>query len=323
MFRARAQAVQAVDRADRYVEATLQPDGVADNTYIVFSSDNGLHLGDHRLTPGQADRVRTDIHVPLIVAGPGVVAGRHVGRVTENIDLYPTFVRLGRAGKSPLVEGKSLVPLLQGDTVLHWRNAALIEHHGPDLGVAAGPDAPQAGSGNPLTYEALRLQHSIYVEYANGEREYYDLSSDPYELTNTYPQLSPQQVVALHSELAALENCYFAAPCQRAASRGRSASALATTRAAKLRPAMVGVHHASRSLGHPGRLPAPPEGCHRGGYSGTLAQIVVLAPDDLVTRGEWRSCDCDAGERSAVVQKDEEGAGRPGVIPERWPRPQM
>jgi arylsulfatase A-like enzyme len=204
-YRARAQSVEAVDDLIGKLEQRLRRDGVADNTYIFFSSDNGLHLGEHRLLPGKLTAFETDIHVPLVVVGPNVLAGRNVARVTENVDLYPTFVRLGRAGSSPLVDGKGLVPLLRGNPAPDWRDAALVEHHGPDSAAAAGPDAAKLGSGNPSTYEALRLQHSIYIEYANGVREYYDLKSDPYELTNTYTSLSPSRVDALHSQLAELE----------------------------------------------------------------------------------------------------------------------
>ena len=204
-YRARAQAVEAVDDLVGKLEQRLRRDGVADNTYIFFSSDNGLHLGEHRLMPGKLTAFETDIHVPLVVAGPDVLAGRNVARVTENVDLYPTFVRLGRAGSSPLVDGKGLVPLLRGNPAPDWRDAALVEHHGPDSAAAAGPDAAKLGSGNPSTYEALRLQHSIYIEYANGGREYYDLESDPYELTNAFTSLSPSRVDALHSQLAKLE----------------------------------------------------------------------------------------------------------------------
>jgi arylsulfatase A-like enzyme len=213
-YRERAQAVEAVDDLIAKLEQTLERDGVADNTYIFFSSDNGYHMGDHRLMPGKLTAFETDIRVPLVVTGPDVPAGRDVARVTENVDLYPTFVRLGRAGPSPLVDGKGLVPLLRGNPAPDWRDAALVEHHGPDFAASAGPDAPQAGSGNPSTYEALRLPHSTYVEYANGEREFYDLTSDPYELTNTYQRLSPAQVDALHAELASLESCRGVVTCQ-------------------------------------------------------------------------------------------------------------
>ena len=220
VYRAQAQTVQAVDDLIAKLEAKLRREGVADNTYIFFSSDNGYHLGDHRLMPGKLTAFESDIHVPLIVAGPHVLAGRNVGRITENVDLYPTFVRLGRAGTSPLVDGKSFVPLLRGEPAPGWRDAALVEHHGPDFAAAAGPDAAQAGSGNPSTYEALRLPHAMYVEYANGEREYYDLKSDPYELTNAYPGLSAHEVDTLHARLAGLESCRGATNCQQAAGHG-------------------------------------------------------------------------------------------------------
>ena len=109
------------------------------------------------------------------------------------------------------------MPLFRGQSAPSWRNAALVEHHGPDFGTAAGPDAAQPGSGNPSTYEELRLPHSTYVEYANGEREYYELDSDPYELTNTYSALSPERVDNLHSLLLGLENCHSGATCRHVA----------------------------------------------------------------------------------------------------------
>jgi arylsulfatase A-like enzyme len=214
-FRKRAQAVEAVDDLIAKLEKTLERNGVADNTYIFFASDNGFHMGDHRLLAGKLTAFETDIRVPLVVAGPHVRAGRDVARVTENIDLCPTFVHLGGAGTMPGADGANLGPLLRGKPVPSWPDAALVEHHGPDYGDEAGPDVPQPGSGNPSTYEALRLPHSIYVEYANGEREYYDLRSDPYELSNAYTTLAPSRVDALHSQLARLESCRGVAVCRR------------------------------------------------------------------------------------------------------------
>ena len=63
--------MEAVDDLIAQLEATLERDGVAGNTYIVFSSDNGLHMGDHRLLAGKLTAFDTDIRVPLVVAGPG------------------------------------------------------------------------------------------------------------------------------------------------------------------------------------------------------------------------------------------------------------
>jgi N-acetylglucosamine-6-sulfatase len=215
-FRKRAQAVEAVDDLIAHLQATLARDGADRNTYIVFSSDNGYHMGDHRLMPGKMTAFETDIRVPLIVTGPGVTQAATVARIAQNIDLYPTFVRLGRAAVPPNIDGESVLPLLRGRPVPVWRNAALVEHHGPDVD-PTDPDAPLPGSGNPTTYEALRLPDSTYVEYANGELEYYDLSADPYELTNTASQLSADQLESLHSTLVALENCHSTAACRHAA----------------------------------------------------------------------------------------------------------
>ena len=73
-FRRRAQSVQAVDRMIGEIEQTLSADGLSGSTYLVFSSDNGLHTGEYRLMPGKLTAFDTDIRVPLVVSGPGVTA---------------------------------------------------------------------------------------------------------------------------------------------------------------------------------------------------------------------------------------------------------
>ena len=69
------------------VETALRDDGIANNTYLVFSSDNGLHTGEYRLMPGKLTAFDTDIHVPLVVVGPGVPAGVKSRAMVENVDL--------------------------------------------------------------------------------------------------------------------------------------------------------------------------------------------------------------------------------------------
>jgi arylsulfatase A-like enzyme len=215
-FRKRAQAVEAVDDLLARLQKKLASAGVSRNTYVFFSSDNGYHMGEHRLTPGKQTAFDTDIRVPLIVTGPGVAAGATAMHIAQNIDLYPTFARLADAPVPASVDGRSLVPLLGKRLVASWRDAALVEHRGPDV-APNDPDAPQPGSGNPTTYEALRLPNSIYVEYADGEREYYDLRADPFELDNNSSQLAPSRLASLHSTLAALAGCHGGAACRRAA----------------------------------------------------------------------------------------------------------
>ena len=80
VFRLRAQDVQSVDRMIGRVEAALRANGIARDTYLVFSSDNGLHTGQYRLMPGKLTAFDTDIHVPLVVVGPGVSRGARTRR---------------------------------------------------------------------------------------------------------------------------------------------------------------------------------------------------------------------------------------------------
>ena len=81
-------------------------------------------------------------------------------------------------------EGRSLLALLHGKDEPDWRNAALIEHHGPAVG-PGNPDAQNPISGNPPSYEAMRTPRFLYVEYDNGEHEYYALDSDPTSSTTS------------------------------------------------------------------------------------------------------------------------------------------
>jgi len=223
-YRMRAQAVQAVDRLLGLVEARLAARGLARNTYIVFSSDNGYHMGQHRLLPGKETAFDTDIRVPLIIAGPGVPHGKVSSQVVQNVDLYPTFVEL--AGRRPVgsVDGQSLLPLLDPPAggAVAWPTVALIEHHGPSD--VRDPDFENGElGGNPSAYEAIRISNrqfgnAVYVEYEKtGKREYYNIDQDPYRRENTYRLLSANTRARLHKTLLGLERCHTAAACWAAA----------------------------------------------------------------------------------------------------------
>jgi N-acetylglucosamine-6-sulfatase len=214
-FRKRAQAVQAVDRMIGRIQAMLVAKGIARDTYVVFSSDNGLHMGEHRLLPGKLTAFETDIKVPLIVTGPGVPARQTINQMTENVDLCPTFERLGGAPVPANVDGRSLVTLLHGEPAGTWRREILVEHHGRVVD-AGDPDLPTQGSGNPPSYEAIRTASSLYVEYSNGEREYYDLARDPFELRNVAGSLPPARRRTLHRTLGRIERCHGGGACWRA-----------------------------------------------------------------------------------------------------------
>jgi N-acetylglucosamine-6-sulfatase len=205
-YRLRAQSVQAVDDMIARIEDTLKARGIAGNTYIVFSSDNGYHMGEHRLAQGKMTAFEHDIRVPLVVAGPGVPSDKTITAIAENIDLRPTFSRLAGARVPANVDGRSLASLLHGGSTKGWRGSALVEHHGPDR-AKNDPDLPAPGSGNPTSYEALRTGEVVYVEYGDGEREYYNLARDPYERHNTYDRLNATKRLRMHNELRAMKNC--------------------------------------------------------------------------------------------------------------------
>jgi N-acetylglucosamine-6-sulfatase len=211
-FRKRVQSVQSVDRMIGELQAAVASIGEQNNTYFVFSSDNGYHMGEHRLRPGKMTAFDTDIHVPLIITGPGVAPGRVLPEIADNIDLNPTFTDIGGGTIAANVDGRSLLPLLHGQTVTEWRKVALVEHHG-HLKDQTDPDFPPKHSGNPPSYEAIRGATWVYVEYDDGEKEYYDRTTDPDELHNTFGALPPERKASLHAMVSGLQNCHDTRAC--------------------------------------------------------------------------------------------------------------
>jgi arylsulfatase A-like enzyme len=125
----RLASLQAVDEAIANIYKTLEETGTLANTYIVFVSDNGFHLGEHRMRRGKQTAYETDIHLPLFVLGPGVKAGRVVEDVVGNIDLAPTFAEIAGFTAPDFVDGRSLLPFLEGTSKPRdWRQCYLVEH---------------------------------------------------------------------------------------------------------------------------------------------------------------------------------------------------
>lgn len=215
VFRKRVRSVQAIDRMIGAIEAAVARAGQAKNTYFVFSSDNGYHLGEYRLPPGKMTAFDTDVRVPLVAAGPGIPAGRVTSAVAENIDFAPTFEALAGLTQPMEVDGRNLVPVLHGQTPANWRTAALIEHHKPNS-TTIGPDNDGDHAADPPSYEAMRTSDYMYVEYVDGTREFYDLKRDPDELDNLVSRLPAATLRGLHKNLVALESCHGARACQAA-----------------------------------------------------------------------------------------------------------
>lgn len=205
VYRKRVAAVQAVDRMLGDLQTALRQTGQLRNTIFVFSSDNGFHIGDYGLTPGKLTAFNTDVNVPLVVAGPGIAPGSTNADLVQNIDLAPTFDQLAGAPVPPNVDGHSIVPLLYGHDV-PWRSVGLIEH----LQEGTRPDDPDrqsAAAGNLPSYVALRSTAWTYVQYVDGEREFYERLVDPYMLHNIYDRLSPRTIAQLEARVAKLSTC--------------------------------------------------------------------------------------------------------------------
>jgi N-acetylglucosamine-6-sulfatase len=218
-FRMRNESDEAIDKMIGDIRALLKSLNIDKNTYIVFSSDNGYHMGEYSLRPGKMTPFETDIHVPLIVVGPGVGGGRTIDQVAENIDLCPTFTELGGAPQPGTTkpDGHSLVALLHaaaGTAPPNWRQLALVEHHHPPKD-PTDPDVAEPNSGDPPSYEAIRTTNGLYVEYQAPQNDaaYYDLKTDPLELKNIAASLDAARRNKLHAALMANANCHGANAC--------------------------------------------------------------------------------------------------------------
>lgn len=188
-FRKRLQMMLGVEDMVARVIKELQADGRLDNTYIVFMSDNGYQLGEHRIPMGKGLAYEESVRVPLIVRGPGVGAGQYLDYFIMDHDLTSTFAELAGATVPGFMDGKSFRSLLASGTpndsvsLNTWRRNFLIENW------------PTGDAPYPQTY-GIRTRAYKYVEYANGETELYDVQADPYELGNIVV-LDPARAEAL------------------------------------------------------------------------------------------------------------------------------
>src|SRR5260221_6086773 len=128
LYRKRRQAMEGVEARVANVIDTLTATGQLDNTYIVFTSDNGFHQGQHRLKSGKNTEFDEDLIVPMIVRGPGVPAAMTHDAPTLNVDFAPTFLDLAMAAIPTSVDGRSFAPLLAGAVPPSWRQFIFLEH---------------------------------------------------------------------------------------------------------------------------------------------------------------------------------------------------
>ena len=243
-YRQRLESMLAVDEMVGALVDELEAAGELDNTYIVFTSDNGWQGGEHRIQSNKNRPYEESIHVPLLVRGPGVTAGSEVEGMVLNTDLAPTFAEL--AGVGFPADGRSLAPLMRGEEPASWRSAVLLEklpsESGGEEGKAKGKakgkaegkakdkskakgkakdkagsgGVPKAGTSGAPAFEAVRTGTHKYVEYENGETELYDLEADPYELESLHESADPALIEDLKTRLDALRDCSGEEECSEA-----------------------------------------------------------------------------------------------------------
>jgi arylsulfatase A-like enzyme len=230
LYRKRRQSMLALDDMVETLINTLQATGQLSNTYVVFSSDNGWHQGEHRLPAGKSRLFEEDIRVPLAIRGPGIPAGRVVKKLTANVDFAPTFAEIAGVTPPAFVDGRSLVPWFQAPGPATWRQALLLESRtglagegdtatgnlatDPGLLEPADQDAGTAAAPSTLAhvYRGLRTAFgSTFALYDIGDAEYYDLYLDPYQLQNRYSTMNAQLKTALTNQLNAMRNASGAA----------------------------------------------------------------------------------------------------------------
>ncbi|HET7327803.1 MAG TPA: sulfatase [Nocardioidaceae bacterium] len=171
LFRRRIESLASVDDTVARTVAALEGADVLDETLIVFTSDNGFLLGEHRLR-GKILGYEESLRVPLLMRGPGIPAGEHRQRTVATVDLAPTFVAAARARPGLALDGRHLMPVAtQGrggwDTIL----------------IQAGPR--RSGSAYPWYYRGVRTGRYTYLRYtATGREELYDRRRDPHQLRN-------------------------------------------------------------------------------------------------------------------------------------------
>jgi arylsulfatase A-like enzyme len=165
--RMRWESLLAVDDMVSRIMSALRDADRASNTLVIYVSDNGNMVGEHRLKKKMVP-YEESIRVPMVVRLPGRVPAGAVSRaLVSNVDIAPTIVDF--AGASLATEGVSMRRLITG-TSSSIRRSVVLEH------LRARSDVP--------TYCGVRTRRYTFVRYGTGEEELYDLLRDPHQLRN-------------------------------------------------------------------------------------------------------------------------------------------
>jgi len=190
--------VRGVDESVGTLMATLEELGLDDNTVVIYSSDQGFYIGDH----GWYDKrwmYEESLKMPLIVKWPGVTEAGSVNEdLVQNLDYAETFLEMAGAEVPADMQGRSLVPLLAGDTPEDWRESIYYHYYEyPSVHMV------------PRHYGVRNDRYKLMHFYQFDEWEFYDLETDPDELHNLYGDPASAEVInAMKAELNRLRAHY-------------------------------------------------------------------------------------------------------------------
>ena len=219
IYRKQAEMLLAIDEMVGRLVDTLAAAGELQNTYIVFTSDQGFHSGEHRLMKMKLTPYAASSQIPLIVRGPGIPEGQTKDELVLNTDLAPTLADLVGAKVPAFVDGRSLKPLWDGSkNTAPWRQTALTEFWPrrsiEDYGLEHLNTLVEVPK-----YRAVRSKRHLFVEYTyqdgSQEGELYDLQNDPFELENLYSRTDPRLLKVFSAHAALLQAC-AAETCRKA-----------------------------------------------------------------------------------------------------------
>ncbi|MEK7554879.1 MAG: sulfatase [Patescibacteria group bacterium] len=194
-MRLRLEALLAVDEGVGLILEALTRKELLENTIIMFVSDNGVQQGEHRIISGKNRPYDESIHVPLYIQGPGIPKGKVISNVVSNIDYAPTIMDLADAAPGLIMDGESLLPLMN-NSLIPWREGIFLENYRMD------------NFGGYL--RGVRTNDKAYIEYEYGtvpdtigpdEIELYSTKPDSCRLVGDPYQLESQHANPCYAKL--------------------------------------------------------------------------------------------------------------------------
>jgi arylsulfatase A-like enzyme len=169
MRQGRLESLQSVDRAVAALVERLEETGAWDETYVVFTSDNGFALGEHRWMQKQFPYEEV-VRVPLVITGPGIPAGVTRRQTVSLADVTATALEVAGIEGGRLPDGQSLLPLARGEVADGEDRLVLLE---------AGP---RRGRGEGWLHQSVRSDRYTLIRWEDGVVELYDRARDPYQM---------------------------------------------------------------------------------------------------------------------------------------------